>query len=95
MAAAYKLGLPQADADALRTTLTDCSAGGDGAPSALERMTGTAQSTAEVLRSTPVYRLVTVIGIALVGAGLMARSRRVLTAGRRRERRRPGRSRRR
>ncbi|PZU30445.1 MAG: HNH endonuclease, partial [Actinomyces sp.] len=46
-------------------------------------------------RSTPVYRLVTVIGIALVGAGLMARSRRVLAPGRRRGRRRPGRSRRR
>ena len=95
VAAAYNLGLPQADADALRTTLTDCSAGGDGAPSALERASGTAQSTAEVLRSTPVYRLVTIIGIALVGAGLMARSRRILAAGRRRRRRRPGRSRRR
>ena len=93
VAAAYNLGLPQADVDALRTTLTDCTAGGDGAPSALERMTGTAQSTAEVLRSTPVYRLVTIIGIALVGAGMMARSKRVLATGRRAGRRRRRRSR--
>ena len=95
VAAAYDLGLPQADVDALRTTLTDCAAGGDGAPSALERAAGTAQSTVEVLRSTPAYRLAAIIGTALVGAGLMARSKHVLGAGRRAGRRRRRRSRRR
>ena len=95
VAAAYSLGLPQADVDALRTTLTDCAAGGDGAPSALERVTGTAQGTADVLRSSPIYRLVSIIGIALVGAGLVARSKRALDAGRRTGRRRRNRYRRR
>ena len=95
VAAAYNLGLPQADVDALRTTLNDCAAGGDGAPSALERVTGTARSTTEVLRSSPLYRLVSIIGIALVGAGLVARSKRALAASRRTGRRRRNHNRRR
>ena len=83
------------DVDALRTTLNDCAAGGDGAPSALERVTGTARSTTEVLRSSPLYRLVSIIGIALVGAGLVARSKRALAASRRTGRRRRNHNRRR
>ena len=83
MASAYELGLPQADVDALRAVLSDCAAGGDGAPSALERVTGTAYSTAEALHGNPVYRLVALVGLALIGSGLAARGRRALSAGHR------------
>jgi len=88
VAAAYGLGPPQADVDALRVTLTDCAAGGDGAPSVLERVTGTARSTADVLRTGPVYRLASIIGIALIGAGLVTRAGRGPAMGRRSGRRR-------
>lgn len=83
VASAYELGLPQADVDALRAVLSDCAAGGDGAPSALERVTGTAYSTAEALHGNPVYRLVALVGLALIGSGLAARGRRALSAGHR------------
>ena len=94
VAAAYGLGPPQADVDALRVTLTDCAAGGDGAPSVLERVTGTARSTADVLRTGPVYRLASIIGIALIGAGLVTRAGRGPAIGRRNGRRRRSRRRR-
>ena len=82
VAGAYRLGLPQADKDALRSALTDCAAGGNGAPSTMER-------TTQVLRTVttePALALLVAAGLMLIGLGVLARSRRLLGRGRRRRR---------
>lgn len=73
VAAAYGLGLPEADVEALRQTLTDCAAGGDGAPSTMER-------TTRVLRTVttePALALLAAAGLVLIGLGALTRSRRL------------------
>lgn len=88
VAQAYGLGLPDADVEALRSTLTDCAAGGDGADSVLEKVTGTTKDTAGVVTGDRRYALVLLVGTMLIGAGLVARARRALRAGGRSRRRR-------
>ncbi len=92
----YGLGLPDADKDALRATLSDCLAGGDGASSALERAAGSAQDISTEILRHPWYSVLAAAGAALLGWGLVRRGltrvrpRRTRTSSRRRARRRTG-----
>nr|WP_303323409.1 HNH endonuclease family protein [Actinomyces radicidentis] len=76
--AAYGLGVPQADHDALATTLRSCATGGDGAPSILERTGPVITSTGDLLLHRHQYTAALVAGLLLIGAGVVARARRPL-----------------
>lgn len=76
--AAYSLGVPQADHDALATTLRSCADGGDGAPSVLERTGPVIRGSGTILVQEHPYTAVLVAGLLLVGAGIVARARRAL-----------------
>lgn len=76
--AAYGLGVPQTDHDALATTLSSCAAGGDGAPSVLERTGTVITGSRDVLLHEHPYTAALVAGLLLVGAGVVARARRAL-----------------
>ena len=89
VAGAYQLGLPQADREALRSTLTDCLAGGDGAGSLPEQAARTVKEMGSTVWRTPVYSALAAIGALVLGWGLIVRGR----ALGRRTRRRRGRSR--
>lgn len=89
VAGAYQLGLPQADREALRSTLTDCLAGGDGAGSLPEQAARTVKEMGSTVWRTPVYSALAALGALVLGWGLIVRGR---TLGRRTRRRR-GRSR--
>ena len=80
VAAAYRLGLPQTDKDALRSTLDDCLAGGDGTVSLPEQATRTAKEIGSVVWRSPGYSALAAFGALVLGWGLILR-------GRRRERR--------
>ncbi|MEG8105319.1 MULTISPECIES: HNH endonuclease family protein [Actinomyces] len=85
VAAAYRLGLPQTDKDALRSTLDDCLAGGDGTVSLPEQATRTAKEIGSVVWRSPGYSALTAFGALVLGWGLILRGRR---RGRRASRRR-------
>ena len=85
VAAAYRLGLPQTDKDALRSTLDDCLAGGDGTVSLPEQTTRTAKEIGSVVWRSPGYSALTAFGALVLGWGLILRGRR---RGRRASRRR-------
>lgn len=87
VAHAYSLGLPEADRDALRTTLTDCLAGGDGAPSGLEAAGDTARQVGTRVLSSSVYLGILAVGALVLGWGLIARGRRRIRRRRRARRR--------
>ena len=89
VAGAYQLGLPQADREALRSTLTDCLAGGDGAGSLPEQAARTVKEMGSTVWRTPVYSALAALGALVLGWGLIVRGR----ALGRRTRRRRGRSR--
>lgn len=97
VAAAYELGLPDADAAALRTVLADCAAGGDGALSVGARIRSVGGRVTCTLADNRAYALLCAVGALLLGTGLMVRGHSLLraTAGRahrgrtRRSRRRP------
>ena len=74
--AAYRLGMPQADHDALATTLRSCAAGGDGAPSVLDRTGPVIEQSTRVLLHRHAYTAALVAGLLLIGTGLLARARR-------------------
>lgn len=72
VAAAYRLGLPEEDAASLRQVLLDCSAGGDGTPSAAARV----RAAGEVVRSWAEDHLLrrgstAALAVVLLGAGLL------------------------
>ncbi|MDO4243332.1 MAG: HNH endonuclease family protein [Actinomyces sp.] len=87
VASVYSLGLPEADSRALRETLTDCAAGGDGAPSVLERTTTTVRG----LTDEPGPALLAAVGLALLGTGVLLKARRALRRTAQRSRRGRGR----
>lgn len=89
VAGAYRLGLPQTDKAALRSTLNDCLAGGDGAESLPEQATRTAKEMGSAIWRTPAYSALAALGALVLGWGLVVRGR----ARRRRGPRRRGRSR--
>ena len=89
VAGAYQLGLPQSDREALRSTLTDCLAGGDGAGSLPEQAARTVKEMGSTVWRTPVYSALAALGALVLGWGLIVRGR----ALGRRTRRRRGRSR--
>ena len=75
VAGAYRLGLPQADKQALHSTLTDCLAGGDGAESLPEQATRTAQEMGSAIWRTPGYSALAALGALVLGWGLITRGR--------------------
>ncbi|ARD41709.1 HNH endonuclease family protein [Actinomyces gaoshouyii] len=87
VAAAYRLGLPDADRQALRSTLADCSDGGDGAPSIIETTRDAITRAPGALLSDGRYRALLIAGMLLLGAGIVARARRALRRASRRRRR--------
>lgn len=89
VAGAYQLGLPQSDREALRSTLTDCLAGGDGAGSLPEQAARTVKEMGSTVWRTPVYSALAALWALVLGWGLIVRGR----ALGRRTRRRRGRSR--
>ena len=76
VAAAYRLGLPQADKEALNTTLNSCLAGGDGTDSLPERATRTAKEVGSVVWRSPGYATLAAFGALVLGWGLIVRGRR-------------------
>ena len=76
VAAAYRLGLPQADKEALNTTLNSCLAGGDGTDSLPERATRTAKEVGSVVWRSPGYAALAAFGALVLGWGLIVRGRR-------------------
>ena len=89
VAGAYQLGLPQSDREALRSTLTDCLAGGDGAGSLPEQAARTVKEMGSTVWRTPVYSALAALWALVLGWGLIVRGR----ALGRRTRQRRGRSR--
>ncbi|MDU0348952.1 HNH endonuclease family protein [Actinomyces sp. MRS3W] len=81
VAAAYELGLPDADKQALRTALTDCAAGGDGDVSPLARARALGTHVTRTVADHRSYVWVCAAGTALVGAGLLMRGYRALRDG--------------
>ncbi len=77
VASAYQLGLPAADREALRDTLTDCAAGGNGtgASSASEAVRAVDRSL-QRLWEDPMLLGMLLAGLLLVGAGLVIWPRR-------------------
>ena len=76
VAAAYRLGLPDADRRALRTALTDCAASG---PSSLSEWgSDLIAGVWDALADRPVLALVCAAGLALLGGGSTAWGRRAL-----------------
>ncbi|AYD90859.1 HNH endonuclease [Actinomyces sp. 2119] len=96
----YGLGLPDADKDALRAALSDCLAGGDGAPSVLEQTVESARDIGTEILHRPWYSVLAAAGAALAGWGLVTRSlarasrRRTRTSSQQRAQRRRARRRR-
>lgn len=80
VAGAYHLGLPHADKDDLRSTLTDCLVGGDGAPSLAKQAARTVKKIGSSIWRTPAYSALTALGALTLGWGLIARG---LSRGRR------------
>ena len=76
VAAAYRLGLPQADKEVLNTTLNSCLAGGDGTDSLPERATRTAKEVGSVVWRSPGYAALAAFGALVLGWGLIVRGRR-------------------
>ena len=87
VAAAYRLGLPQADKAALSTTLTSCLTGGDGTASLPERAARTAKEVGSVVWRSPRYAALAAVGALVLGCGLIFRGRRRGRASSRRRRR--------
>ena len=87
VAAAYRLGLTQADKEALRSTLNSCVAGGDGTASLPERAVRTAKEVGSVVWRSPKYSVLAAIGALVLGWGLILRGRRRRRAASRRRRR--------
>ena len=87
VAAAYRLGLPQADKAALSTTLSSCLTGGDGTASLPERAAGTAKEVGSVVWRSPGYAALAAVGALVLGCGLILRGRRRGRASSRRRRR--------
>ncbi|WP_103064383.1 HNH endonuclease family protein [Actinomyces qiguomingii] len=73
VAAAYELGLPDADTRALRDVLRDCAAGGDGAVSITERIGSLGARVGHAVVNNRGYTLVCAAGAMLIGAGLVVR----------------------
>lgn len=89
VAAAYQLGLPEADVAALRTALTDCAAGGDGAVSVPERVRSVGARVGRTVLANRAYTLASAAGALLIGGGLVIRGSAALrSVGRRRPARR-------
>ncbi len=74
--AAYELGVPEADAASLRSVLEDCAAGGDGAPGPLGSANRALDAVGDGLLARSDLVAVLVLGSALLGTGLVLRSRR-------------------
>ena len=90
VAAAYRLGLPQADREALRSALNSCLAGGNGTASLPERAARTAKEVGSVMWRSPGYAALAAVGALVLGWGLMVRGqRRGRAASRRRSRSMP------
>ena len=87
VAAAYRLGLPQADKAALSTTLSSCLTGGDGTASLPERAARTAKEVGSVVWRSPGYAALAAVGALVLGCGLIFRGRRRGRASSRRRRR--------
>ena len=87
VAAAYRLGLPQADKAALSTTLSSCLTGGDGTASLPERAARTAKEVGSVVWRSPRYAALAAVGALVLGCGLILRGRRRGRAFSRRRRR--------
>ena len=87
VAAAYRLGLPQADKAALSTTLNSCLAGGDGTASLPERAARSAKEVGSVVWHSPRYAALAALGALVLGWGLILRGRRRGRAVSRRRRR--------
>lgn len=68
--AAYELGVPAADAAALREVLEDCAAGGDGAVGVLSEAERTVGAVGDGLAASPVLLAVASAGTALLVVGL-------------------------
>lgn len=86
VAAAYGLGLPDADRTALHATLSQCLTG-DGSAPLLQRGGDLAARTASAVVHHPGRAVLACVGTILFGIGLMGRARRALGRGRRRRRR--------
>ena len=90
VAAAYRLGLPQADREALRSALNSCLAGGNGTASLPERAARSAKEVGSVMWHSPGYAALAAVGALVLGWGLMVRGqRRGRAASRRRSRSMP------
>ena len=87
VAAAYRLGLPQADKAALSTTLNSCLAGGDGTASLPERAARSAKEVGSVVWHSPRYAALAALGALVLGWGLILRGRHRGRAASRRRRR--------
>lgn len=74
--AAYSLGVPDPDRDALASVLKDCAAGGDGAPSAVDKAGTVLPQVVHKVAKEPLLAVICVSGLALVGASLVMRVRR-------------------
>ncbi|CAM2797201.1 HNH endonuclease family protein [Actinomyces slackii] len=83
VASAYDLGLPDEDRQALRSTLSDCAAGGDGAPSAIQEAAGTAEDLGRTILSSPWLAALAALGALVLGWGLIVRGRRSVRRRRR------------
>lgn len=79
--AAYRLGVPDADAASLRSVLEDCAAGGDGTTGTVSRAVA---ALGRALAAQPGSLAALAVGAVLVGAGLLLRGRTRLDARRRR-----------
>ena len=75
VASAYRLGLPQADNDVLRSTLTDCLSGGDGTESLPEQATRAVKKMGSTIWRNPAYSAVAALGALVLGWGLISRGR--------------------
>ena len=75
VASAYRLGLPQADNDVLRSTLTDCLSGGDGTESLPEQATRAVKKMGSTIWRNPAYSALAALGALVLGWGLISRGR--------------------
>lgn len=72
VAATYQLGLPEADRKSLRSALSDCAAGGDGAPFPGHQI----QQLVEAVLGDSWISALTAAGLSALGVGLVMRVRR-------------------
>ena len=77
VAATYQLGLPEADRKSLRSALSDCAAGGDGAPFPGHQI----QQLVEAVLGDSWISALTAAGLSALGVGLIVRVRRRLGPG--------------